>query len=147
MIKFCYHKNLSPPRPRTIKGGNIQYKLQCLTCGSTVGHAIQKNYAQVYSDQEFDEELYQKRFSPEANNWWKWFDEYLESVKWKQLRFEIIRRADNICERCYEDRIHTIHHLTYENSGCESTEELLGVCNKCHEELHRNVTLYFSEDY
>lgn len=59
--------------------------------------------------------------------------QYLNSREWKLKRKAVIRRAQNICERCRHARIEDVHHLSYFHLGYESLEELQGLCRHCHE--------------
>ena len=65
------------------------------------------------------------------------YHEYLNSANWRILRVIVIQRCGGICERCHRWSVVNVHHLTYERFGNERPEDLLGVCSKCHEELHR----------
>jgi hypothetical protein len=65
------------------------------------------------------------------------YQAYLRSPAWRSLRAKVIVRARGICERCYRWPVVNIHHLTYRRLGSERPEDLLGVCTKCHDEIHR----------
>ena len=58
---------------------------------------------------------------------------YMASREWRLKRREVIKRAENLCERCHLAKIANIHHLTYERLGAEILEDLLGLCRECHE--------------
>ena len=62
--------------------------------------------------------------------------QYLKTGAWRERRAEVIARAKGICERCRRWSIVNVHHLTYERLGREYPDDLLGVCSRCHEELH-----------
>ena len=64
------------------------------------------------------------------------YAEYLNSNHWKQLRKAVIKRSNDLCERCNKRGLDHVHHLTYERKGCERLEDLLGVCHGCHEYIH-----------
>lgn len=64
------------------------------------------------------------------------YKSYIKSKKWRLKRLEVIRRASGICERCQQWPIVNVHHLTYERLGSELPGDLLGVCTKCHQDLH-----------
>lgn len=61
---------------------------------------------------------------------------YMRSAEWRRRRLEVIRRAGGICERCHRWPIVNVHHLTYERLGAELPGDLLGVCPRCHEDIH-----------
>ena len=61
---------------------------------------------------------------------------YMASREWRLKRNEVIERANNICERCFDADITDIHHISYERLGDENIEQdLLGVCRPCYEFL------------
>lgn len=62
---------------------------------------------------------------------------YLNSSTWKNKRKRIIERAKGICEECKEDKIHSVHHLTYINIFNEPDEDLIGLCKSCHNKKHQ----------
>jgi len=65
------------------------------------------------------------------------YQTYIRSDAWRQKRQQVIARAHGICERCGRWPIVNVHHLTYEHIGNEGLEDLLGVCSRCHRELHK----------
>lgn len=60
---------------------------------------------------------------------------YLASREWSLLREEVRKRSGNTCEHCFMAPQQAVHHLTYERIGHEELEDLLAVCNPCHEYL------------
>jgi hypothetical protein len=42
----CEHPRVTPPRARTVGGGGVQMRRQCLDCGEAVGGAIGRVEAQ-----------------------------------------------------------------------------------------------------
>ncbi len=77
------------------------------------------------------------------------YHEYLRSIHWKNLRRQIYRR-DPVCRWCGWRRTRNIHHgyitswnedrklvTFYRNNLYETrTDELVGLCRKCHMEHH-----------
>jgi len=61
------------------------------------------------------------------------YKRYLASREWRLKRKEVIERAKGVCERCLDDDIANVHHLTYENVGNEPLDDLQGLCRGCHE--------------
>ena len=61
---------------------------------------------------------------------------YLKSPQWQRLRGQVWKRAVGVCERCGTAPIVDTHHKTYERSGNELLDDLLGVCRMCHETIH-----------
>jgi hypothetical protein len=64
---------------------------------------------------------------------------HMKTAKWQGSRILVIRRCKGICERCHKWPVVNIHHLTYERVGNELPEDLLGVCSRCHRELHKEM--------
>jgi hypothetical protein len=57
----------------------------------------------------------------------------------------IAYKRNNRCQICYNliEKGYHIHHLTYENIGNEKDEDLLFLCEKCHDEIHNGkITRY-----
>lgn len=63
------------------------------------------------------------------------YQSYLASREWSLLREQVRERSRNECERCWVAPQQAVHHMTYENVGHETLDELLAVCNPCHEWL------------
>jgi len=63
------------------------------------------------------------------------YQRYLCSREWAVLKEQVLRRSRGRCERCFEGKYESTHHVTYERIGHERVEDLLGVCNKCHKFL------------
>jgi len=63
------------------------------------------------------------------------YQEYLASRDWALLKNKVRERSGGICERCRQAPYQSTHHKTYARIGRELMEDLLGVCNPCHEYL------------
>lgn len=63
------------------------------------------------------------------------YQRYLASREWALLKAAVRRRSGGTCERCHAAPHDETHHLTYERIGQERLEDLLGVCEPCHEFL------------
>src|SRR2546426_1847649 len=61
------------------------------------------------------------------------YQKYLASREWALLKERVRERSGGICERCKSAPHQATHHLTYERVGQELLEDLLGVCEPCHE--------------
>ena len=57
---------------------------------------------------------------------------YLASREWAVLKERVRERSGGYCERCLTAPYQETHHLTYERTGSERLEDLLGVCSPCH---------------
>lgn len=73
-----------------------------------------------------------------------WYDDYLETDHWKEIRAQKVVAANGLCERCGEgakrrgDRwigLH-VHHLNYDRVGCEFLDDLEALCIHCHQVAH-----------
>lgn len=60
---------------------------------------------------------------------------YFASPEWARRREAVRTRCNNICERCWHDKMYACHHLRYDTLKEEPLEHLQGVCNPCHEFL------------
>lgn len=60
---------------------------------------------------------------------------YYASREWVLLKEEVRKRSGGKCERCKTGDHDATHHLTYERFGHESLEDLIGICDACHEFL------------
>jgi hypothetical protein len=65
---------------------------------------------------------------------------YIKSRPWREKRVAVLRRAGGVCERCGKWPVVNVHHLTYVRLGGELPADLIGVCFKCHQEIHRDAT-------
>lgn len=70
-------------------------------------------------------------FSPRPN-----YVLYLQSDAWKRISEEVRKRARGRCEKCRQNPIEDIHHLTYVRLGCERLEDLRALCRLCHQASH-----------
>jgi hypothetical protein len=61
---------------------------------------------------------------------------YLQSDEWNELKNKIIDR-DKHCKLCGSTSNLEIHHLTYDNLYEENLEDLQCLCNRCHENIHK----------
>jgi len=79
--------------------------------------------------------------------WWGWlsvgehsaeYRAYIASAKWRRLRADMIKLAENKCQACgaASPRL-SVHHITYERLGKERPSDLLVLCSFCHEHADR----------
>ena len=64
------------------------------------------------------------------------YAEYINSPEWAEKR-KAVRLRDKKCQKCGRKRFLHVHHLTYENFGNEKLEDLILLCNRCHDLEHR----------
>lgn len=62
------------------------------------------------------------------------YQEYLESYAWKALKKTKLEEQSQ-CESCWLPAT-SVHHLTYERLWREKTEDIVSICERCHEECH-----------
>lgn len=150
-ILECEHPRLSEPRARTVSGGGVQFRRQCLECGIPVGNAVSR--ADAYernggcAPAPFDEALLEaKRQTAQATAdreyevrsaaWWSWYNDYLKSPEWLERRRLVLERENHRCEGCRQQRAVHVHHLTYDHVGNELLYELRALCEDCHDLAH-----------
>jgi len=66
------------------------------------------------------------------------YEEYLKTPEWLVTRKRILKRDNYQCQKCHATNVlFNVHHYTYERLGCEEDDDLVTLCEYCHEELHR----------
>lgn len=85
---------------------------------------------------QWSENKYRQERQREREEWFKWYDEYLNTEKWKMLRKKVIMRSGGLCEGCRERPVESVHHLTYAHVGQEFCFELVALCQDCHDRVH-----------
>ncbi len=63
--------------------------------------------------------------------------EYLLSDHWKALRSEKLR-INPACQNCGFGRRLDVHHLRYRNLYDVLVTDLVTLCRRCHEKMHKN---------
>lgn len=67
----------------------------------------------------------------------KIYNRYLESLWWKTIRNERLRVDNYTCVVCKSKSKLQVHHITYKSLyGEDVLNDLMTVCNKCHERIH-----------
>ena len=147
----CEHQS-TEVRAMRIRGGGIQYRHQCLACGSSVGNAI--SHALVAKFIEWDVDL-QERFEAAARAkiseqrqsaiartdehsamWREAYGRYLATPAWRARRAAVLERDGGKCCGCLRRPAEEVHHLTYAHVGHEFAFELVSLCSPCHERFH-----------
>ena len=65
------------------------------------------------------------------------YAEYLASPEWQKLRKAVLLRDGFKCQKCGSAKNVVVHHIHYpEVLGTESQDDLITLCDKCHEEVH-----------
>ena len=60
---------------------------------------------------------------------------YLQSEDWMKLRRRVLERDEYKCHLC-GNRANRVHHLSYQNIYNEDLDDLVGVCEGCHQGIH-----------
>lgn len=66
------------------------------------------------------------------------YKEYLQSDEWRLKRNKLLNHRGYKCENCSSKKNLQIHHLTYERLGFELDNDLVILCQKCHESVHKS---------
>ena len=62
------------------------------------------------------------------------YDSYIKSARWRNISKLIKERAGNKCGHCGRSSSKLeVHHLTYERFGHERMNDLVALCQPCHE--------------
>lgn len=69
------------------------------------------------------------------------YREYLQTEEWKERRRRAMKRAGFRCQVCNQSDTLNVHHRTYERRGDERNDDLLVLCQPCHELFHRQGKL------
>lgn len=64
---------------------------------------------------------------------------YLRSAEWFDLRAEVMARDNYKCTSCGTPHLLECHHISYENLGAESLDQLTILCRTCHQEVHNRL--------
>ncbi len=66
------------------------------------------------------------------------YQAYLQSEHWRSLRLLVLERDNWLCQSplCKPEKATDVHHLSYENLGNESLDELISYCRNCHKVVH-----------
>lgn len=86
------------------------------------------------SDAKLHREIQELRSMP--------YSEYLQTPEWQETRRRAMKRAGFRCQVCnaYGVRLN-VHHRTYERRGCEENQDLITLCEGCHEIFHNSGKL------
>ena len=69
----------------------------------------------------------------------KWdYSGYLQSPAWKQRKTEALVKAGYRCEKCGCFGRLEVNHIRYDNLGNEKPEDLIVLCDRCHDLLGKD---------
>lgn len=71
----------------------------------------------------------------------KYYNQYLQSDVWKDLRQRIFARDSFLCQVCLKNKATAVHHLSYDslfnpNQKKDFAFNLISICNECHSIIH-----------
>lgn len=71
------------------------------------------------------------------------YQEYIWSDVWRDKSKTFLEQREystgsSKCEVCEKKKPLNVHHLHYKTLGMESSRDLIAVCKKCHELIHKN---------
>lgn len=76
----------------------------------------------------------------------KSYQEYLATTHWQKRRCEYKSRAGFRCELALDHQGQLdVHHVRYDNLGCEPDEDLILLCRNCHRKWHDTGMIQFRE--
>jgi len=67
------------------------------------------------------------------------YKEYLKTKEWIEIRNRIYKRDNNKCVICDSKLNLNCHHISYENIYNEKDEDLITLCNICHNNEHNKI--------
>lgn len=69
------------------------------------------------------------------------YEEYINSKEWLIRKDNYFQSHPKRCKKCRtKDQIH-LHHKSYKNLGSEPDNDLVPLCNSCHQKLHKMVKI------
>ncbi len=64
------------------------------------------------------------------------YQAYLHSTEWQAKREQRLQQDGHKCTHCFTTECLEVHHLTYVRLGNELLDDLLTLCDYCHQDLH-----------
>ena len=65
------------------------------------------------------------------------YSEYLKTDHWLGIRSLALRRASYKCQLCSSREFLQVHHNNYSRLWCEWPEDVIVLCDSCHEKHHK----------
>lgn len=82
------------------------------------------------------EDLKKERIEDNNAEFWRQYEEYLRTDKWRNKRELVLKRDNYVCQACLTNKATQAHHKTYEHVFDEFLFELISVCKECHDLIH-----------
>ena len=68
------------------------------------------------------------------------YREYLASPHWAEVKLRFGEHSPRQCAACHKPNIRlALHHKTYKRLGREKMDDLVYLCDGCHQEVHRSA--------
>jgi len=67
----------------------------------------------------------------------EWYNRYLKTKYWRELRAKVLERDGHQCVICKSTVIVQVDHKIYRGEGLEILEDLQTLCYKCHNKKSR----------
>jgi len=126
---------------------------QCLICGQMPGgtHWLSQDGVDITCVQEFDasiaeqwkaahNEAIKTKLHAERLTRHQEYERYIrESDDWWAIRTKVMKRDDHLCQGCMEENASDVHHKNYVHLYDEILFDLVAVCRKCHDKIHRRI--------
>ena len=65
------------------------------------------------------------------------YEYYLLTEHWRHFATEALKWANHSCQLCQnKERILHVHHKTYDNKGRETFNDVIVLCDNCHQMVH-----------
>lgn len=68
------------------------------------------------------------------------YKEYLLTKHWLKRKADYLRKHKKECTMCGNKYYIQVHHVDYKNLGDEKDEDLVALCKRCHDKLHKNIS-------
>lgn len=79
--------------------------------------------------------------------WSEWYNRFLQTRWWKNLRKKVLERDNYSCVKC-KSRVNLhVDHIVYPGFGHETPEHLQTLCWKCHSEKTKKMDLLAWKTY
>lgn len=65
------------------------------------------------------------------------YETYIKSQRWQKKKIEFWKIHDKKCVSCGTTESIHLHHASYDRLGNESMDDLVPLCDVCHNTLHR----------
>ena len=72
------------------------------------------------------------------------YQDYLQSPHWRSVKVRLLIKKP-LCCVCENNRADTLHHLTYTRIGTENDNDILLLCQNCHNIIHAELDRRYSD--